>query len=114
MKGSDPFMCPLGAARPGARLTVPRALSSVGRAPARQAGGHWFEPSSAHLLTPRIFKVRSGHLVFAPGETKKGIVVKILGDPKAEKKERFSVALSKPSNATLGDDTGTVTIRKSD
>ena len=25
-----------------------RALSSVGRAPARQAGGHWFEPSSAH------------------------------------------------------------------
>src|SRR6478672_8335004 len=29
-----------------------RALSSVGRAPARQAGGHWFEPSSAHLLNP--------------------------------------------------------------
>jgi murein DD-endopeptidase MepM/ murein hydrolase activator NlpD len=27
---------------------VPRAVSSVGRAPARQAGGHWFEPSTAH------------------------------------------------------------------
>jgi hypothetical protein len=27
-----------------------RALSSVGRAPARQAGGHWFEPSSAHAV----------------------------------------------------------------
>ena len=27
---------------------MPGALSSVGRAPARQAGGHWFEPSSAH------------------------------------------------------------------
>jgi hypothetical protein len=26
-----------------------RAVSSVGRAPARQAGGHWFEPSTAHL-----------------------------------------------------------------
>src|SRR6476646_1238654 len=25
------------------------AVSSVGRAPARQAGGHWFEPSTAHL-----------------------------------------------------------------
>src|SRR5215470_9642481 len=25
-----------------------RAVSSVGRAPARQAGGHWFEPSTAH------------------------------------------------------------------
>src|SRR6185503_8892557 len=26
----------------------PRAISSAGRAPARQAGGHWFEPSIAH------------------------------------------------------------------
>ena len=26
------------------------AVSSVGRAPARQAGGHWFEPSTAHFL----------------------------------------------------------------
>jgi hypothetical protein len=33
------------------RLQSPRpgAVSSVGRAPARQAGGHWFEPSTAHL-----------------------------------------------------------------
>ena len=31
-----------------------RALSSVGRAPARQAGGHWFEPSSAHLTPASI------------------------------------------------------------
>src|SRR5436853_6118249 len=29
-------------------LGRPRAVSSVGRAPARQAGGHWFEPSTAH------------------------------------------------------------------
>jgi hypothetical protein len=28
------------------------AVSSVGRAPARQAGGHWFEPSTAHLKSP--------------------------------------------------------------
>jgi hypothetical protein len=27
-----------------------RAVSSVGRAPARQAGGHWFEPSTAHSV----------------------------------------------------------------
>src|SRR5205085_660701 len=27
---------------------APRAVSSVGRAPARQAGGRWFEPSTAH------------------------------------------------------------------
>ena len=32
-----------------AKLSTPGAVSSVGRAPARQAGGHWFEPSTAHL-----------------------------------------------------------------
>src|SRR5439155_18037465 len=32
-----------------ATMRPPRAVSSVGRAPARQAGGHWFEPSTAHL-----------------------------------------------------------------
>src|SRR2546426_5229932 len=31
-----------------ASLQGARAVSSVGRAPARQAGGHWFEPSTAH------------------------------------------------------------------
>src|ERR687884_1013281 len=31
----------------------PRAISSAGRAPPRQGGGHWFEPSIAHLRKPR-------------------------------------------------------------
>src|SRR5215203_4105577 len=31
-----------------ATMPAPRAISSAGRAPARQAGGHWFEPSIAH------------------------------------------------------------------
>ena len=36
--------------RPLASLPrVPRAISSAGRAPSRQGGGHWFEPSIAHL-----------------------------------------------------------------
>src|SRR3712207_8661684 len=33
---------------PAILLRPPRAISSAGRAPARQAGGHWFEPSIAH------------------------------------------------------------------
>ena len=33
-----------------------RAVSSVGRAPARQAGGHWFEPSTAHPPGSRTTK----------------------------------------------------------
>ena len=32
-----------------ATIPATRAVSSVGRAPARQAGGHWFEPSTAHF-----------------------------------------------------------------
>src|SRR3954451_22436387 len=41
--------CRVNPARRAATITNPRAVSSVGRAPARQAGGHWFEPSTAHL-----------------------------------------------------------------
>ena len=32
----------------------PRAISSAGRAPPRQGGGHWFEPSIAHRIRPRV------------------------------------------------------------
>jgi hypothetical protein len=38
---------------PGAgTLSPPRAISSAGRAPPRQGGGHWFEPSIAHYEGP--------------------------------------------------------------
>ncbi len=33
-------------------LALPRAISSAGRAPPRQGGGHWFEPSIAHDRQP--------------------------------------------------------------
>jgi hypothetical protein len=36
-----------------------RAVSSVGRAPARQAGGHWFEPSTAHSLVCQSYNEHS-------------------------------------------------------
>ena len=39
-----------------------RSLSSVGRAPALQAGGHWFEPSSDHHLR-KIWFIYSRHPV---------------------------------------------------
>jgi hypothetical protein len=43
------------------RLGARRAVSSVGRAPARQAGGHWFEPSTAHLWKAPLW--RGLHLI---------------------------------------------------
>src|ERR671923_964576 len=42
------------------RLRPPRAISSAGRAPPRQGGGHWFEPSIAHL---RKAPLRRGFLL---------------------------------------------------
>jgi hypothetical protein len=39
----------------------PRAVSSVGRAPARQAGGHWFEPSTAHSPDEVRLRLRRSH-----------------------------------------------------
>ena len=43
----------------------------------------------------------SGTLTFAPGETQKNIVVKIVGDTIYEHDERFKVVISNPVNTTL-------------
>src|SRR5215207_7508551 len=48
------------------------AVSSVGRAPARQAGGHWFEPSTAHHRTR--WKRRVSHLRTPPQPTRARLV----------------------------------------
>src|SRR5438105_2664987 len=40
-------------------LAKPGAVSSVGRAPARQAGGHWFEPSTAHKSVVRMSRAHA-------------------------------------------------------
>ena len=56
----------------------------------------------------------SGALSFAPGQTAKTIVVPITDDAAAEGQENFTVSLSSPSNATIADGTGTVTIGSSD
>ena len=47
--GSCPKSAPRRPDVAAATLAPTRAVSSVGRAPARQAGGRWFEPSTAHL-----------------------------------------------------------------
>jgi subtilisin-like proprotein convertase family protein len=60
------------------------------------------------------FKKAAGRLSFAPGTTKSFIKVKVLGDRKHEKTERFSVRLSDASNATIADGSDVVKIKKSD
>ena len=44
------------------KLHTTRRFSSVGRAPALQAGGHWFEPSNLHFFEPLAQSVE--HLTF--------------------------------------------------
>ena len=44
-KGGAECPCPR---RADTLSLLPRAISSAGRAPPRQGGGHWFEPSIAH------------------------------------------------------------------
>ena len=38
-----------------------RAISSVGRAPALQAGGHWFEPGIAHSISVTKFYLKTSY-----------------------------------------------------
>jgi hypothetical protein len=56
----------------------------------------------------------NGTLVFAPGMTAQTIHVAVHGDEDLESDDTFTVQLSAPSNATLGDANGTGTIRNDD
>src|SRR6266481_5698903 len=52
----------------------------------------------------------NGTVAFAPGQTAKTVVVTVLGDNLSEATEFFGVALSNPTNVTLGNVQGTGTI----
>jgi len=56
------------------------------------------------------YTTTSGKLTFGPGQTEKNITVPILDRSGAAPSRSFTVALSKPANATIGDNTGVVTI----
>lgn len=56
----------------------------------------------------------SGRLVFEPGETSRSILVTVVGDTAVEDDETFFVDVSAPSNATIADSRGTVTIVNDD
>jgi large repetitive protein len=60
------------------------------------------------------YAASSGTLTFAAGETSKTLTVPIVGDALDEADETFSVVLSSPVNATIGDATGAGTITDDD
>jgi len=60
------------------------------------------------------YQSASGTVVFDAGQTTRTINVVIVGDNTVEPNETFSVVLSNPTNATLGNGTGTGTILNDD
>lgn len=56
------------------------------------------------------YQARSGVLTFSPGQTEQSIAVTVVGDDDAEVNETFSIVLSGPANAVLGDAQGQATI----
>ncbi len=60
------------------------------------------------------YVARSGTLTFAPGESAKTVVVDLLDDTLAEAFERFSLVLSSPVNAGIGDGRALAEIGASD
>jgi hypothetical protein len=65
-------------------------------------------------LEPDDYADTSGTLTFAPGQTSRTFTVAIKGDTVPEPTQSFSAVLSSPTNATLGDASGTATITDND
>lgn len=60
------------------------------------------------------YATTSGELIFAPGETRRRLVVPVIGDKVFESDETFSVRLTSPSNATIERNAATGTILNDD
>jgi len=60
------------------------------------------------------YAARSGTVTFAPGTTRKKIVVNVYGDTVVEPTEKFTVTLANPSGATISDAEGVGRIRNDD
>ncbi|MGD9647466.1 MAG: Calx-beta domain-containing protein, partial [Pirellulales bacterium] len=63
---------------------------------------------------PNDYTASSGTLVFAVGETQRGISIPIINDTDNENDETLSVVLGTPTNATIGDGIGVGTIYDND
>ncbi|MEB3885838.1 Calx-beta domain-containing protein, partial [Lyngbya sp. CCY1209] len=60
------------------------------------------------------YRRTQGQLTFKPNQVKKTVIVPIFGDTLDEEKEKFTVILSRPKNAKLGDQRAIGTIKDND
>ena len=64
-----------------------------------------FATANGSALASSDYAANSGTVTFAPGETTKTVTVAIVNDTVFEGNENFTVSLSAPTNATLGNGT---------
>jgi uncharacterized repeat protein (TIGR01451 family) len=73
-----------------------------------------YNTSDGSAVAPGDYISTNGVLNFAPGETNKSVVVRVVGDTLYELNETFNVNLSSPSNASFSDSLGLGTILNDD
>jgi Calx-beta domain/Domain of unknown function DUF11 len=73
-----------------------------------------FATADGTATQPADYQAASGSVSFDPGQTSKTVTVNVVGDTSDEPDETFAVGLSSPSNATIGDGSGTGTITDDD
>ncbi len=73
-----------------------------------------YATSNGTAISGSDFIASTGTVTFAPGVTSRTIAVAVRGDSLDEADENFSVVLSAPTNATIADNTGIVTILDND
>jgi hypothetical protein len=69
-----------------------------------------YATADGSAMQPSDYSPQSGQLTFAPGMTTRTIAISVNGDTTLEASEWFSVHLSSPTNAAIGDGEGRGTI----
>jgi hypothetical protein len=73
-----------------------------------------YATAAGTATAPGDYTTSTGSLTFTSGQSSKTISVPITGDTAPEPNETFTVTLSAPTGATIGDGSGVVTIRDDD
>ncbi len=73
-----------------------------------------YATQDATAVAPGDYTAASGTLTFTAGQTSKTVTVAIVDDAVYENTETLNVVLSNPTNATISDSTGVITINDND
>jgi hypothetical protein len=91
-------------------LSFPVTLST----PSKRTVSVAFATADGSAVASSDYAASSGTITFAPGETSTTVDVAITGDIDVEADETFTIALSRPANATVADGSAIGTIQNED